>query len=58
MGHLNRHKKVVSREIADDFWLTLKRKLIENRIIPEIIIVNRDEFERYKELPWICLPLG
>ena len=44
-------KKVVSREIADDFWLTLKRKLIENRIIPEIIIVSRDDFERYKELP-------
>ncbi len=43
-------KKIVSREIADDFWLALKRKLIENRIIPEIIIVSRDDFKRYKEL--------
>jgi len=28
----------------------LKRKLIENRIIPEILIVSRNDFKRYKEL--------
>ena len=39
-----------TRERLDDFWLSLKRKLVEHGIIPEIIIVDAKSYYDHKEL--------
>ena len=43
-------KEKVDSKILDEFWLSVKRELVNNGIIPEIIIVNASDFIKQKHL--------
>ena len=43
-------KNIYDRKVLDEFWLEIDRELVDNEIIPEIIVVDKESFERYKNL--------
>jgi len=43
-------KGKIDKGTLDDFWLQIKRELVENGVIPEIIIVNADDYSKQKHL--------
>ncbi len=43
-------KNIHSKNILDEFWLEIDRKLVDNGIIPEILIIGKETFEKYKNL--------
>ena len=38
------------KRVLDDFWLDVKRKLVGEGIISEILVVDREKYERYRHL--------
>ncbi len=40
-------KDKLDKNVEEEFWLEVKRVLVFAGIIPEIIIVSKDELEKY-----------
>ncbi len=42
-------KEKLDKRKEEKFWMEIDRKLVENDIIPEILIVDRETLEKYKK---------
>jgi len=40
----------LEKELVKAFWLDVKRGLVDREVIPELIIVDKRTFEKYKDL--------
>lgn len=46
-------KSEIRNEIEDEFWMEVDKKLVELGIIPELIVVPREIFEKYKRPAYV-----
>ncbi len=46
-------KNKVRNEVEDEFWMEIDKKLVELGIIPELIVVPKEIFEKHKRLAYV-----
>jgi len=46
-------KKKLDNRLEDVFWMEVERRLVYLDIVLEILIVSRDEFEKYKRPAYV-----
>ena len=44
-------KEKLDRKVEEKFWLEIEDMLVRSNIVPEIIIVDKETFEKYRHLP-------
>ncbi len=46
-------KNKVRNEVEDEFWMEIDKKLVELGIIPELIVVPKEIFEKHKRPAYV-----